>query len=361
MQRLRLFLVPPWLNRLLGFLRIALVGLLLLRVLPWPERDGPRFLGLLGRRPASAAVMLAVASVGLLLAATAARAETPSAEVLKELRERLLAKPACHPDCAAVSRLALETGHGVLRARLEVGAAAPVAVPLPGGAQHWLPALVLVDGKPPAGPLASADGRLWVRLEPGRHEIQLEGPLPAGDSVVLALPLKPHRVELAGAGWTATGVHEDGVPDDSIQLHRTATAPIGATATAAGASAPAGNALPPFLEVERTLHLGLRWSVETRVVRRSPAGTPAAVDVPLLPGESVTSPGVRVAQGKAQVSLGPKASAVGWASDLAMSSPLALEAPRTLAWTEVWQLDAAPFCRSRSGAARCRCARKGGG
>ncbi|HEY6320143.1 MAG TPA: hypothetical protein VJA16_01135, partial [Thermoanaerobaculia bacterium] len=146
-----------------------------------------------------------------------------------------------------------------------------------------------------------------------------------------------------GAGWTATGVHEDGVPDDSIQLHRMATAPIDATATAAGASAPAGNPLPPFLEVERTLHLGLRWSVETRVVRRSPAGTPAAVDVPLLPGESVTSPGVRVAQGMAQVSLGPEASAVGWASDLAMSSPLALEAPRTLAWTEVWQLDAAPF------------------
>ena len=342
-QRLRLFLVPPWLNRLLGFLRIALVGLLLLRVLPWSERDGPRFLGLLGRRPASAAVMLAVASLGLLLAAAAARAETPSAEVLKELRERLLAKPACHPDCAAVSRLTLETGQGVLRARLEVGAAAPVAVPLPGGAQHWLPALVLVDGKPPAGPLASADGRLWVRLEPGRHEIQLEGPLPAGDSVVLALPLKPHRVDLAGAGWTATGVHEDGVPDDSIQLHRTATAPIDARATAAGASAPAGNALPPFLEVERTLHLGLRWSVETRVVRRSPAGTPAVVDVPLLPGESVTSPGVRVTQGKAQVSLGPDASALGWASDLAMSSSLALEAPRTLAWTEVWQLDAAPF------------------
>ena len=32
-------------------------------------------------------------------------------------------------------------------------------------------------------------------------------------------------------------------------------------------------ALPPFVRVERTLHLGLDWHVDTRVVRVSPAGT----------------------------------------------------------------------------------------
>jgi len=49
--------------------------------------------------------------------------------------------------------------------------------------------------------------------------------------------------------------------------------------------------------VERTLHLGLTWQVESRVLRQSPPGIPAAVEVPLLPGESVTSPGVRVEKG----------------------------------------------------------------
>ena len=342
-QRLRLWLLPPWLNRLLALLRILLVGLLVLRVLPSSGGDGWRRWRLwrLLERPTSAALVLLV--LGGLVFPLSARAEVPPDDVLEQLHDRLVAKPACHPDCAAASRLTLELGADVLRARLEVGVEAAVAVPLPGGLQHWLPAQVLVDGKPGAGPVMSADGRVWIELAAGRHEILLEGPLPAGDGVVLPLPLKPHRVEVVGSGWTVSGVHEDGVPDDSLQLHRVATAPRSSAnpAAANGAGGASANALPPFLEVDRTLHLGLRWSVETRVIRRSPPGTPATVEVPLLPGESVTSQGVRVAQGKAEVSLGPETDGVGWTSELAVTPQLALNAPQTLAWTEVWQLDAA--------------------
>jgi len=64
--------------------------------------------------------------------------------------------------------------------------------------------------------------------------------------------------------------------------------------------------------------------------------------VPLLPGESVTTAGVRVQKGVAQVSLGPQALDAGWISTLAPRAELRLTAPRTLAWTEVWQLDASP-------------------
>jgi hypothetical protein len=110
--------------------------------------------------------------------------------------------------------------------------------------------------------------------------------------------------------------------------------------------APAGalqpGELPPFLEISRVLHLGLTWSVETRVHRLSPPGVPVTVAIPLLPGESVTTAGVRVQKGVAQVSLGPQAPEAGWTSTLAPRGELRLTAPRTLAWTEVWQLDASP-------------------
>ena len=51
------------------------------------------------------------------------------------------------------------------------------------------------------------------------------------------------------------------------------------------------------------------------------------VEVPLLAGESVTSPEVRVAAGKALVNMGPQVQEVTWRSLLAEKSPLALEAP----------------------------------
>jgi hypothetical protein len=325
-ERLHLFLLPPAANLALAFLQAALLALLLLRVLPLPA-------GLPALPPWIATVLLLALVPASALAQ--GRAEIPPQPILDELRDRLLAPPDCHPDCATAARLALDFTPTALTARLEVGAAAAVGVALPGGAQQWVPAQVAVDGKP-AGVTRGEDGRLWVEVEAGRHEILLAGPLPARETVSLPLPLKPHRVTASGTGWTVAGLHEDGVPDDSLTLTRVS----GVGAQPAGTLAPA--ALPPFLAVERTLHLGLLWQVDARVVRQSPAGTPAAVAVPLLPGESVTTPGTRVEKGRVLVSLGAQGDEAAWTSTLAERPRIVLEAPRTLAWTEVWKLDASP-------------------
>src|SRR5882724_598665 len=336
-ERLHLFLLPPAANLVLALLRVALLALLLLRLLPLPQGLPPL------RRWVAAALLL------FALLPSPARAQGSSAippqPLLDELRDRLIAPLDCHPDCAAASRLFLDFTPGALTARLEVAAAnVPngVGVPLPGGAQQWVPAQVSVDGKP-AGVTRDGAGRLWVSVGPGRHEILLAGPLPTRETVALPLPGKPHRVTASGTGWTVSGLHEDGVPDDSLQLNRVSAGggTAGATGGAPGSSlAPA--TLPPFLLVERTLHLGLTWQVESRVLRQSPPGIPAAVEVPLLPGESVTSPGVRVEKGRVLVSLGPQGDDFAWTSALAERPRLVLEAPRTLAWTEVWKLDASP-------------------
>lgn len=340
-QRVRFFLLSPLANRFVTLVRAVLLLLLLLLTLnlaglrlPWRPMPKP---------PAAAALLLAVLLLAPALTPGARAANealpgptTPPGDILDQLRQALTEKPDCFPGCAASPRLFLEVSPAALRARFEVGAAAEVAVPIPGGAQQWVPAEVQVDGQP-AGVARTEDGRLWVKVGPGRHEILLAGALPPRDGVQIALPLKPHRVEVTASGWTVSGVHEDGEADDTLQLTRLR----GSGPAVSGSLQP--GALPTFLEVARTVRLGLTWTVETRVSRRSPAGVPAAASIPLLPGESVTTSGIRVKDGAVQVSLGPQADEVTWTSSLAVVPVLALAAPRTLEWAEVWRLDVSPI------------------
>ena len=136
-------------------------------------------------------------------------------------------------------------------------------------------------------------------------------------------------------GWTLDGLHEDGAADESLKLSR---AGGGAEKEAAppdesGASV----SLAPFLRVTRTLHLGLKWEVETVVARETPTGAPVVIDVPLLPGEAVTTAGVRVDKAKAvvNVSLGTRRRRrPRWRSTLTESAALRLRADPAFARLE---------------------------
>ena len=327
-QRLHLYFLSPPMNLALALLRAVLLVLLFARLLPFGTARWPGF----GRRAA------ALASLGLVfLAAPAARADTPSDSVLDELRDRLLEKPDCSPTCAASSRMLLEVRGNVLRTRLSIEASATTAVPLPGGAAQWLPERVLVDGNPAQGLLRTADGQLWLRVSQGTHDVTVEGALPSRESVQIALPLKPHHVEATVDGWSLEGVHEDGLADDHLQLTRVVREGNGK-----GASLAAGT-LPPFVRVERTLLIGLNWQVSTRIVRVTPAGTAVVLEVPLLHGESVTTPDVRIVQGKVLVNMAPDATQVSWQSVLEQKSPVVLTAPKVMGWAEVWRLDLSPI------------------
>jgi hypothetical protein len=229
----------------------------------------------------------------------------------------------------------------VLRLRLEVHAAAPIAVPLPGKLGRWSPSDVRVDGAPAEGLVRLDDGLLWVAVGVGVHQVSLEGPLPEKGPVELGLPLKPHRVEAESAGWTIAGIHEDGIADDDLELTR---ARVGDRGGAAGSGAPLDPGdLSPFVVVERTIHVGIEWQVDTRVARVTPAGTAVVLEVPLLAGESVTGADVRVTGSRALVNMGPKVSQITWRSVLEQRPPIQLVAPRSVGWVEIWRLDVAPL------------------
>ena len=72
-------------------------------------------------------------------------------------------------------------------------------------------------------------------------------------------------------------------------------------------------------------------------------GQAIVLAVPVLPGESVTTEGVRVEAGRVAASLGPEVSELAWRSVLEKTDVLVLQAPDTVPWTEVWRVDTSPI------------------
>ncbi len=335
-QQVQLYLLPPQLNLALAFIRVLFLitlALAVFGVLGRRRHGGPG-----GAKVGAAGALLLALTASLAAPTAASAAELPGTEMLDQLRARLTEPPKCLPSCATSSRMRIEATEKGLRLVQEIHVAAPVSVPLPGTAEQWLPSSVLVDGAAPVGGLMRAsDGTLVIELQPGRHELVLEGPLPARETVQLALPLRPHRVEAKATGWTVDGIHEDGLADDNLQLTRLSPQDT----SAAPAELEVGT-LPPFVRLERSLQLGLQWELTTRVVRLSPRGAAVVLGVPLLTGESVTSAEQRVEGGKVLVNMAPEQEEHTWTSVLPITEQVVLSATQGEPWTEQWRVEVGP-------------------
>jgi len=259
--------------------------------------------------------------------------EFPPQSLLDKLKTRLLAQPDCLPYCASSPRLFLELDTKQLSARMAIHSQTDTAVPLPGLAKQWLPQQVQLDGEPAQGLLRNSKGQLWISLTKGIHEVHFTGRLPNRNTVLLPLPLKPHQVEIKVKGWRVEGVHENGVADAQLQFTREQVDDSQQAELEMGS-------LPPFVQIERTLLLGLDWQIETRVIRKTPRGTAIVLEIPLLKGESVTSEQIRVKEGKALINLSPNASGISWTSVFDKQETISLTAQNNTFSSEVWRLDA---------------------
>ena len=328
----RLWLISPAIQ-----LAMALLGSLLLLLL------GLRMCGGIERVPkarAGAAALL-VAGVGAGLAAglvtpPAQAGELPSQEMLDALESRLLAPPECLPGCVDLQNLSLRVDAERLVLVLTLDAAAAVAAPVPGGPGGWVPSEVSVDGAPLDQLRRGSADALLVALNPGRHRVELAGPLPPRNQLDLTLPLRPRHLEIDAVGWTVEGLDANGQPGEQIQLVRLSEQGVGVEVPLTQGP------LPPLLRVERTLRIGVDWRVETRVRRLSAPESPALVPVPLLPGESVQRAGAQIRDGALLVSLPPGSDETGWASTLEPVAELRLTAATDPRLNEEWRVDLSP-------------------
>jgi hypothetical protein len=278
---------------------------------------------------AVAVLVLALASATPVRAAGDVPA--PGGDLLEQLKSRLIAPPACAPSCAGIQSAQVAVEGDRLSVSLRVSALADLAVALPHARDRWQLDEVSVDSRAAPAIGREGDATLWVPLTAGAHLVRLSGRLAAAESIQLVFPEKPRVIEARATGWVVSGVNEGRLVSGSLELVRERGA------QRAGAVLEAGTEFPAFVRVQRTFNLDLDWTVDTRVVRIAPDRAAVSVEIPLVAGESVLTPGVEVHAGKtALVGLAPGELHVDWHSGLARAESLELALPAGVPRAEEW-------------------------
>ncbi|MBU0973607.1 MAG: hypothetical protein KKC20_23410, partial [Proteobacteria bacterium] len=331
-QTLSFFLVGPKINLVLAFVRVFLIFILALGMVGVRYRPGDkiRFTGLKSLK------IFAICMMFLMSPLSAQSSEIPSREMLDTLQERLLETDTCFPRCADISDAYITIDQDRLSIQANIDAKIPTAIPIPSHVKHWLPDQVMIDGIPCPG-LLRKDSNLWAQVPEGKHILTLGGPIPRQTYLQLYFPLKPHRVSIKAVGWSVEGGHPDGKIDGQLQFKR-----VGEPDNALHQVLETG-ILPPFVSVERRIRLGLVWKIQTKIHRLGPTGSGIVLDIPLIPGESITTQGIQVTKGVAKINLGSDQTDLGWESFLEPADQIRLTHAPTTTWTEIWKLDVSPI------------------
>lgn len=348
-HRIGLVMLAPWATRALGVLRVGLLIALLIAFLrlrwrgaPSASEDGPA-----APKGGSAATAGAAATALLLALSTSvmsmflpletARAQSfPTDAQLGALRERLERKPACSPDCVLASEVEIRAVGDALDIVAEVHADARGAYRLPGPADRWVPANVRVDGVSSSALALRSDGFLYLRLEAGRHKVELAGSLEGVEELTLSFGESPRSVHVEAGEFTVEGLRQDGRAAESIQLRRKLRPDV------AGDEVESLQ-LASWVLVRRRLEIGVRWTIHSSVERITPLGAPIVLRIPLLQGESVTESDVQVESGNVLVSLGRDDSSFEWSSAIEPREAIELEARQGASYSERWTLACSPI------------------
>ena len=273
----------------------------------------------------------------LAMPATDGFADIPDQAMLEQLKTRLLEAPKYLPSCAQIPQMSIAIKTDALQIELQAHAQQHVAVPLPARLMQWFPEQVTVDGREAETLIRQDDGSLWLGLAEGVHTIVMQGRLAAQDKFTLPLPLPAQYVRLSNDGWRVDGLYENGKTGPQLEFNRLNL----------GANQQTQNlhqaALPAFVRVERTLHLGLDWQISTRVVQLAGTDTPVVLELPLLPGEAVINADIRVKDGKVLVNMPAGQDSMEWQSMLKKVERLELRAADTPQWSELWRADVSPI------------------
>ena len=335
-QSMRLVIAPPW---LMSAWRIA-AALLTALFAVWFVAEALRREWTLpgGLRIGSSPAILAVVATGLFATAPdpVHANEIPDAQLLEQLRQRLIEPPECEPRCAEFAAARVTIDPGSLEIELDVHASVTVAIPVPGFDGDWRPQRITVDGEPVAG-INRDDEALVVFVPAGQHRVALAGALPEKSSIQVPFPEPPRVIDVEARGWSAAGVVDRRLITGSLQFDRVRQASGDDDAAPLAWEA---SRFPTFVAVTRRLELGLEWRVVTTVSRIAPAEGALEVGIPLIQGESVTTEGVDVENGQVRVAMAPDERVVVWTSSLDAAAETQLTAGDGARWVDTWEVAA---------------------
>ena len=323
-QTLNLYIVPRWLNAL--WMTAALFGFAWIL---WQLLRASTDMSLWQRWRQALVSMLAFVIVGGGLAPHDARADMPTADLLNDLRARLIAPPKCAPSCVDISDAQIDLDSNRLSISLTVHALFDSAVPLPGQSAEWTATTVLRDGTKAS--LHQHEGQWHIALPRGVHRVQMIGALAPRNRISVQFPALPRFVKVNASGWEVMGLDGNRLPSGALDLLRTASA---------GSANKIGEnqiAITPFVRVHRHLYMGLDWSTETVIERVAPTQAAFSIAIPLADGEALSSAQWRVENGQVLLNFSAGEMEKRFQAKLPRVSQLQWQAPRTdLAWQ--WSL-----------------------
>ncbi|MCL1825561.1 MAG: hypothetical protein FWG26_06395 [Betaproteobacteria bacterium] len=361
-QSVRLLLSPPWLTRLLRLLIVALLGWLVWRSvrMVFPGAGAPSSWGKPGAAKAStpsataALFILCLAgfvAVGLGFSTPTAAAPPESSafppdDLLEELRTRLLKAPACSPSCVDIAKVRIDADASQFKVMLVAHVEAVTSLPLPVPDEQMTLRGARVNGE--AQPVLRVGEQNYIALPRGVHHVQLEYALD-DDSASLGFPIRPAQIEFGSAYWQADGIDEGRLLGETLNFSRVAAATAAPSTDrkgggdAAMALSSSAQQFPPFVHVQRDLIFDLDWSVRTQVRRIAPEDGGFTFPVPLLPGEHITTPELKVQDGRALAVFASKTNTANWTARLdKVKNVIELRAPLLTEHAETWRVTVNP-------------------
>ncbi len=337
-----LFLITPLENRLLAWLRVVLGILMIVTVVGVNKQGGKWQLSPWRRRMATTAGVLMVLGLGG-VHAPEARADLPDAALLQELKQRLLQEKDCTPACIGIERLQVDVSGQRLTLHFRVHAREAVFWPVPDSQQQWRVEGSVLDGEPHGVRRSEQNAaQLLVAVPAGEHDLVLTGSI-ARRSFQLTFPLAPHNIVVQAPGWDVRGADNGRLQANGLYFEPQASTEQRTAQKDAEQKPLTPDPVPPFVSVRREIRLGLNWYLETTVQRVAPRQGGITLDIPLLPGESVTSQAIEVNNGMARVNLKPGENTVHWFAALDKTTQLTLQADSSGRWSEHWLVDPSPL------------------
>lgn len=342
-HQIKLWLLSPRVNLLLRWLSVFFFVLMILAMIH-PKRfavNSSKHKGRFDLWDGFKRIIIPSAMAMCVLAPNLAQAQDglmPTNDVMNTLRTRLLKKPACvaTQNCLVVSRSDISIDGQSLNMKTELHAQVATVWVIPGPVNVMLPTMVKLNGVPTTQLRRRSDQMLAVRIPKGRHTVEVTGVLQSKNvaTVQFEPSSKPRYITVRAKQWTVDGMDEFGRPENSLQLSRIKKQTDKQDATPNLSE----RELPPWFFVQRVISLSLPWQTTTTVTREV-ADRPQLVKVPLLPGESVITDGVRVEKKEALVYFPRGTQQVEYRSELATQEVLQLTAATNQPWTETWSLE----------------------
>jgi len=314
-QAFRLFIMPPWLNGLIGIFSVILLIVFITHLL-----GVSRVLFNLLKKHSRSQISCLSFLIGALFLVASVRAEAatefPQTELLNELKNRLnesyqkqrVYKCSDLNTCFAQASLRVSAHRGVFTLRFELHAQNLLAAPLFRIQTPYFIRSVKDNQKPASALFKQEDGTLMMALSAGVHQIVVEF-LSEEDKLVIEFDKKPHQVVLDLGDYQAQGVDAAGLlQDSSLQLSRTNAAHTSVKESDHPIKSNTLQGLKPFFRVERELSLGQKWTVRTRVFKDSLSDPRQTIisSVPLLPNEHVNTEKIKVESNRVWIELSPQ-------------------------------------------------------